>query len=654
MPVNVRHSAPGPVWARLAAAILAATAGLAAGRPEPASLASVACALGTHAAPTVLLSAVFADGYLPQDADEAIQLWNVGAAPVDLEGWVVTDGPGRATFPPGARLEAGAWLWLARDADPFSTSFGHPPDAVWGKTVDGVPRMATVGGGPSLANVGDAVRLLRPDGRVADAMVYGTPREQSAAGWEGAPVIAYRTPAIGAANQVLYRKLDPRAGRPTADTDTASDWASDPEDPLHGRRVRYPGWDVEARAAPRAALARGRWEVAVAPDALHAFLRRHLSAAAVSIDLLAYTFEHPDLAEALAERARAGARVRVLVDGAPAGGLSHAERWCLNRMAEAGAEVYYLAGGGDVKARYRSAHAKLALIDGRMALLGSENPGPGSAPSDDRSDGTLGRRGAWLATDAAAVVTWVAGIVADDLDPTRHVDVRAFQPRDPARGAPAPDFVPEPHGGGEGYEPIAPAPLSLEGAFEVVMITAPENALHPDALAGLLARAGGGDQVLVQQMREPLWWGRGPEEGPAALNPRPQAYLAAARRGARVRVLLDGFFDSPEHWNSNAATARALTAAARAEGLDLAARVGNPTGRGIHAKTVLVRLGEGAGAGHWVHLGSLNGSESAHKVNREAALQVRSEAIHGYLADVFAWDWAHSPAQPLLLPLLGR
>jgi hypothetical protein len=72
-----------------------------------------------------------------------------------------------------------------------------------------------------------------------------------------------------------------------------------------------------------------------------------------------------------------------------------------------------------------------------------------------------------------------------------------------------------------------------------------------------------------------------------------------------VRVLLDSFFDDPEELRSNLATVAYLNLIAASEGFDLVAATGNPTGGGIHAKLVLVRVdGE-----TWSAVGSLNGGE---------------------------------------------
>jgi hypothetical protein len=593
----------------------------------------------------VLISAVFPDGYAAGEGDEAVQLWNVGPEPVDLTGWSVTDGEGTATFPAAATLAPGNRIWLAREAGSFARSFGHPPDWTWASAAATSRHLATVGGGPALANGGDAVLLRAADGRLVDTAAYGT--APPAAGWSGPAVRPYHGGALAAAHQVLYRKLDPAGGRPVPDRDLAADWASDPADVLQGRRVRFPGWELEERARPENARAAARVELAVAPDALYGFLRRHLGAASTAVDLLVYTFENPDLAEALAERARAGVRVRVLVDGDPAGGVDPNQRWCLAQIVAAGGTVYWMDQGGTVGPRYRSAHAKLIVVDHRLALLGSENPSLGSTPSDDLGDGTAGRRGVMLATDAPAVVAWAEALIAGDLDPGAHVDLRPFQPRDPRRGAPAEDFLPLRGGGGSGYVPIATTPLVLTADVGFVLQSAPENALDAsDGLLGLLNRGGNGDNVQVQQLDEPVWWGDGPNEGPVALNPRVQAYLAAARRGARVRVLLDGFFDDPAQVSSNAATVHYLNTLARQEALDLQARLGNPTGLGLHNKMVLLRLG----GTYWSHIGSLNGTEVASKANREVAANIESVAVHDYLAAVFAWDWAASGALALWLP----
>jgi hypothetical protein len=268
------------------------------------------------------------------------------------------------------------------------------------------------------------------------------------------------------------------------------------------------------------------------------------------------------------------------------------------------------------------------------------------------SDGTSGRRGVFVAVESPQVVAWANDVIGADMDRASHADVRPFQARDPKRGAPAPDFTPERLGGGSGYYPRYASPVRVAGTLRLELMTAPENALSPGlGLLRLLGRAGAGSTVLVQQMAEPVWWGLGPEEGPSALNPRLQAYVAAAREGARVRVLLDGYFSDPDAANGNHAAVAYLSELASRDGLDLQARLGNPAGGGLHNKMVLVALSDGT---RWSHVGSINGSEVASKVNREAAVNIESADVYYYLAGVFAFDWATSGANAIFLPVLRR
>jgi len=111
--------------------------------------------------------------------------------------------------------------------------------------------------------------------------------------------------------------------------------------------------------------------------------------------------------------------------------------------------------------------------------------------------------------------------------------------------------------------------------------------------------------------------------------------IDAARRGASVRLLLDGYFDDPQDPRGNRAAAGYVRAIAAAEGLDLDARLGNPTGGGIHAKVVLIQVGDET----WSAVGSLNGGEVSHKINREVGLMVDHPLVYARLLEVFLHDW---------------
>jgi phosphatidylserine/phosphatidylglycerophosphate/cardiolipin synthase-like enzyme len=275
-------------------------------------------------------------------------------------------------------------------------------------------------------------------------------------------------------------------------------------------------------------------------------------------------------------------------------------------------------------------------------MIGSENINLEAFPDDDKADGTFGRRGAYLATDAPSVVAELNEIMDADIAPGVHGDVWAWDPADPTLGAPPAGFVPSYDSGGVAYPVQKPTPLVTRGVFTFQLIHSPERALRDqDSLLGLVNRAGAGDTILVEQLYEQLFWGSTSSNVTADPNPRLEAYIAAARRGATVRVLLDAFFDNQDldSPRSNLRTLEYLTAVAQAEGLDLQARRRNPTGLGIHNKMVLAQIG---GKG-WTIVGSLNGGEVSAKLNREMALLVGSDEAYAYLADVFWYDWGVTP-----------
>jgi cardiolipin synthase A/B len=436
---------------------------------------------------------------------------------------------------------------------------------------------------------------------------------------------------------VLYRKLDEATALPVSDTDRVADWASDPGDPLLGRRVRYGGWSFERFFFPVRADEDAFLQVAIAPDASFDGLSQALWSARESIAFEGFTFESPALSSILADKARSGVSVRLLLEGAPPGGVSDQQRWCVARIIEAGGQVFYMISdsAAGIYDRYSNQHAKIWLLDGKTALISSENPSLDSFPNDPKADGTLGRRGVLISTDARSVVRRVADIVAADLDPA-FPDILLYDPTHPTLGAPPADFLPAFESGGSRYPAPFMQPFKTAGRLRFELCQSPEHSLRTsDCLLGLLNRAGAGDTLLIQQLQEPPYWG--PNDGTVENDPNPRllAYIAAARRGAKVRVLLDAFFDNLSSARSNLRTQEYLTAIARAEGLDLETRRGNPAGLGLHNKMVLAEI-DGQG---WVFVGSLNGGEASAKVNREVSIAVGSADAYQFLSRMFWHDW---------------
>lgn len=600
---------------------------------QPASQSMTFLPLIAMEQPRIRLAALYYDSETSGETDEAFRLWNVGDAALDLAGYRVGDGQRVVTFPP-LTLAPGAGLWCTGDAMVFARSFGFSPDCEYGADSDPeVPNLS--GQALRFGNSGGQALLFNRAGQLADAVVYES-GDAGQPGWQGPAVEPY-TPSntFPAEGQILYRKFDWRTGQLWPDSDRRADWAQDPADLYNGQRVQYPGWDLERFARPASIAASGVLTAALGPDNLYAVVSQTMAGAQQSIRLASFTFEHVALAELLAAKASNGVAVSILLEGAPAGGISDQQRYVTQLIEAAGGQVWFMVNDrNDAKDRYSNQHAKYVVIDERLLLVSSENFNPDSMPDDDKSDGTLGRRGTALVSDDPALVSHACAVFDADLDPLHHADLFRWRAEDPRYGAPPAGFIPSTASGGSGYQLIHAQPLRAAGPFTAEFVQSPETSLLPAAeggLLGMVARAGPGDTVLVQQLYERVSWGGAAATPESAPNPRLLAYIAAARRGATVRIMLDSFFDP----SANAQTAAWLNLLAQAEQLDLAARLANPAGRGLHNKMVLVQAG---GIG-WVHVGSLNGSEASAKINRELALQVQSDDVYNYLAVAFWQDW---------------
>ena len=113
-------------------------------------------------------------------AYEFIELMNPHGVDLNLSGWSLADGV-NATFPPGTWVEAGGYLITANDTATYREMLGP--------FVQLIPWSGT----SSLNNSGEAIRVVRPDGTLADLVTYsdtdGWTQEADGAGasleWKG-------------------------------------------------------------------------------------------------------------------------------------------------------------------------------------------------------------------------------------------------------------------------------------------------------------------------------------------------------------------------------------------------------------------------------------------------------------------------------------
>jgi uncharacterized repeat protein (TIGR01451 family) len=595
----------------------------------------------------VQIEAVLYDGYQENDADEAVRLLNLGTVRIDLSGWQLckdaTSGLNCRPMPAGAVLPPMTGIWLTRDAAAFEISFGYPASYEMASWLSG-----------GLSNDGDEVILLNGQGQVIDALVFEG-GNRFIEGWSGDAVYPYAGSGnFGSEGQVIWRMPNEISGLPIRDTDTAADWIQYASDPVQGRRVRYPGWDIDLFYWPLSVTEEANVIVGIAPDHAGEVFLQAIEQAQTSIEAEFFDLKHYTITLALAEKASQGVDVVLLLEGEPAGGISDQEKWACQQIEAAGGQCWFMfnenSPGVNIFDRYTNLHSKFVLIDRSEVLISSQNPTHSGFPGDNKVDGTWGSRGIVLQADAPSIVARVAEIFDADLDPSSHNDLTRWAPENPyGYGLPPEGFVPDTASGGITYTVQFPNSLAVSGQIGFELLSAPESSLRgSDSLLGLLAQAGLGDVVYVQQMYEYRHWGLMPDGSPAP-NLRLEACIDAARKGAQVRIMLNSgaFGQDYADISRNAETLAYVSTVAYCEGLDLQIRLGNPTDFGIHNKMVLVNLG---GQGY-AHIGSINGSETSSKINREVAVQVRSNEVFAYLQGMFEWDWS-TMAYPLISEVL--
>jgi phosphatidylserine/phosphatidylglycerophosphate/cardiolipin synthase-like enzyme len=343
-----------------------------------------------------------------------------------------------------------------------------------------------------------------------------------------------------------------------------------------------------------------------------------------------------------------GVNVRLLLEGEPYMGMPPSDRETLARLQRSGADVRVLRAAGDGFKRYQYNHAKYAVADGRRCLVMSDNWTKASIPSRPAT----GNRGWGVIADSEALAAHLTRIFEMDcdserpdsavFDASRHM-AQPIESAGPAfaqmqmrpAGVDRLMGMQDPDGEPQRTQPDPIQPRQIDGPMQATVFTAPEHALlQTRGICGLIQSAERSLDVLQNSIE--LYWEIG-ERG--SLETTPDLFLmelaAAARRGIKVRVLLDGSFPDASDPRDNGHTRDWLQGLASTEKLDLEARVldRKATGMGIHDKGLIID-------GRAVLISSINWSENSPLRNRELGLVLESPAVADYFAALFDRDWA--------------
>ena len=614
-------------------------------------------AIDCSASPPLLIAGFLSnplDGTLEENsnqAGEAILLVNTTDNVLALDNYAITDfDPGvtsQAVFPEGSVLRPHGRLWIARDAAVFIRDMGFTPDYESG-ALDGdpdVPNLDIQVEQLSLEHTGDevAITIAGDPANVIDLVLisagdsYDNAADLINANWSGAGVVPYIPLIMGTRGTLEMRKI---VGDSFVDTDSAADWISETVTdtyPVLGRRTFRTGWLVDAYIdGPLEVTVPSTFSAFLSPDNAFEGVRDIIQSAQESILFKTYLFASQDITDLLIERLEADVSVTVLMDfrddvrgSAKDTPLNQRARHVAKQLTNAGGRFLYLRDPSSTRvSRYHLMHEKSIIVDGERVLWGSGNHVISSLPADDKSDGiTWSNREGWAMTDAPPIVSFLIDVFNHDAS---AYDVFAYPagPEGPEefRWLPGMSTASTSPNNPVGYEVRHPMPLEIQDDIGYELVLGPENVLMPGrGNLGLVDRSGAGDIVLAQINLTGTW------DGEFTLNTRLQSYVEAARRGAKVRVLLDGFEEA-----GNLPVYDYLIDIIVTEAIDLEAQIGLVGTRRQHNKLILAEInGE-----KFSSIGSLNESEEAYKLTRELQIIVKSEAVHTYLRNMFDLDWA--------------
>ncbi|MDH7593769.1 MAG: phospholipase D-like domain-containing protein [Methanomicrobiales archaeon] len=342
----------------------------------------------------------------------------------------------------------------------------------------------------------------------------------------------------------------------------------------------------------------------VSPDSAYPAFAQAIGGAKREILVNVYLFTNGRQAEELTVAAGRGVQVRVLIEGGPVGGIPAEGSITAGLLMRSDIPVLQMKKAGDTRKRYRFNHAKYMVIDREAVFITSENFDPNGFPRE----GERGNRGWGVYIRSPEMAGYFADLFLAD---SMGYDISPAEPID----GEIPYFKDTP------YTPEFPA-ISFTGANITAVISPDTSRLINDLLEDATS------SIEIEQAYIQNWSGNSP-------NPYLEAALNAARRGVRVRILLDSYWFNTEGEMDNDEMVPFLRRVARGEDLPLEARLASLSSSGIekiHNKGVIVD-------GRRVLISSINWNENSPLYNREAGVIIESPEVARYFLGVFEDDW---------------
>jgi cardiolipin synthase len=585
---------------------------------------SARAATNTH----LLITEVYYDTNVSYEPDEYVAIYNPTASVVTIDGWQFTNGTNTRAFPAATSIAAGQSLYLTKTETTFLQQLGFKANFEYGGNSDAtVPDMVnTTATAPTLANAGGQVILKNSTGTTIDAVVWGT-GSTTLTGWSGLSV-----PIVGG-GEVMFRARDEAtitatsAGTFTTDTDTATDWKwgtqwrTDRTFAAGQSFIPYPSYTYT-----------GNLTVYSMPDTAYSVLSNLVDSATSTIDLNLYEFHLAQLKDKLVAARQRGVAVRVFLEGGPVGGLVDQGKWVAQELYNAGAQVRFIVNDSTTNRfqRYAYDHAKYGLIDGTKVFVESENWKNTGVPVDT----SAGNRGWGAVIENASYAAFMKTNVFDfDWNPNMP-DSYSFTPGDPTYGGPTAGYVPDTSVPTGTY--VSPfASQTFGGTHTVTPVVIPEDGLlETKGIIGLIKSAT--KTLYVEQLYIYKYWGSGTSCNEVTCPDLfLQEVLNAARRGVKVKVVLDSAFLDLTDPRDNTYTRDYINQIAATEGLDMEAKLidlGVTKVTKVHNKGIIVD-------GQKTLVSSINWSENSPANNREMGVIIDDPNVADFYTDIFYYDF---------------
>lgn len=423
------------------------------------------------------------------------------------------------------------------------------------------------------------------------------------------------------------------------------------------------------------------------PDNSHELFLSAINSAKRSLYLEAYMLRSGDISEAIEEAAKRGVRVEILLDGWTVGKpkaekIDPIELYYAQKIVAAGGKITYMKSDDARRAdrRFVYIHAKFAVMDELNVFISSENfANSGFSPTANR-----GNRGWVIAIKSKAVAKAYLEIFKKDSSVDPQFDDLALYGSTPEYTLNDRNFVPNNPAQPGTYRPEPGK--TIRDRMVIERITSPDDSLATDrSIIGAIDSAE--LSVDVEALSFTPHFGNNAETPESSPNPVAESVLNAARRGLKVRLLLNppifgkkpdqpndpekpeppkeiigmiaesfsdfNLFSLPsainqipgngdskpakENTRDNKFLIEYFREIAKKENLDLDAHffyVSDDKLKALHNKGMIVD-------GCKTLISSINWVENSFKNNREVAVMVHNSRVADYYSKLFEIDWKY-------------